>query len=143
KRSSFSYGPDGLLSFHNVEGRTTSFNYFLNGLEKNAAIFGGPWGTSSEYYPSGALKSFYLANGAFLEHRYDQADRMSTRVLRSSDGGVLSAWEEISYDENDQRTSEIVAQPESGREPLLANPPGRTYSPACGERTTPPWEHPG
>ncbi|MGH2768033.1 MAG: hypothetical protein ACRDIF_03640 [Actinomycetota bacterium] len=35
---------------------------------------------------------------------------MNSRLLRSSDGGVLSAWEEISYDENDHRVFEVVAQ---------------------------------
>jgi len=65
---------------------------------------------TSAYHPSGALASKALPNGASWSLGYDLADRVTSRVLRSSAGSVLSGWERLAYDDNDSKLAEHYTQ---------------------------------
>ena len=110
KSSSFAYDQNGQVTRRTVDGKATSYTYDRRGLETTTYAFGAQASFTSAYHPSGALASKALPNGASWSLGYDLADRVTSRVLRSSAGSVLSGWERLAYDDNDSKLAEHYTQ---------------------------------
>jgi RHS repeat-associated protein len=109
KSSSYGYAQDGLLANRTIDGQATSYTQFRNGLEKTTT----PWVTgtfSSTYTASGLLQHQSIPNGDTLDQTYDLANRVVNRDVKRGDGTTLSAWDGITYDEDDNRKSEVAVQ---------------------------------
>ncbi len=108
KTSAYGYLPDGLLASRTVDSKTTTYQYLRNGRETTT----DPWGGSavtSRWHPSGDLETRHLPNGTTLTQSFDLAGRLDARVFTQGSAKV-SAWEAISYDDNDNRRSEVITQ---------------------------------
>jgi RHS repeat-associated protein len=112
KSSSYSYQPDGLLASRTVDGQTTNYGYLRNALEQTVTPWGGAGSFANEYNPNGTLKKTTMPNGAVIDQLFDPADRLTSRIVHRNDLTMtpLSSWTGIAYDDNDNRTSEHVAQ---------------------------------
>lgn len=119
KTSSFSYERDGLLTARTVDGNQTTYVHYGNAWEKNTSPWGGLGTLTNEYHANGALRKITLPNGTTIDQTFDAADRLSSRVVKKTDGSVLSAWENILYDESDNRVAEQVSQRQTDNTTVL------------------------
>lgn len=111
KLSSYSYQADGLLASRTVDGLATSYTHTLNGHELTTTPWGAGMGSfTSNYYPNGAIKHVDMPNSATVDHTYDLADRALSKIVRHPNGTVLSSWENIVYDDDDNRTAETASR---------------------------------
>ena len=113
KTSSFTYAPDGAMASRTVDGLTTTYTHWRNGLEKTAT----PWGTagtiSSTWMPNASPNVVAQPGGVTTSYTYDPAARLSSkRVVRGGSG--LSVWQQVTYDGDDNRTGELVSQAQPG-----------------------------
>jgi RHS repeat-associated protein len=106
----YAYGRDGLLASTNRDGLVTSYTYDRAGRERTTTPWGSLGTRSIQYDASGAATQTTLPDGAVLSEGYDLAGRLTNAVLRSPGSVVLAGWENIVYDENDNRRSELMSQ---------------------------------
>lgn len=119
--SSYGWGADGLLVRRTVDGLATNYGRRTSGEVSSIAPWGGPAWTMT-HHDSGQVATTTLPNLASVTQTYDMADRVSSRVVRSTNSEnapVLAAWEGVRYDANDNRASEIVSMLKPGE----AGPP--------------------
>jgi RHS repeat-associated protein len=113
KVSSYAYAQDGLLLSRTIDGLTTTYEQTLNGHESKttpwvSGAFSGSFNTG--YYASGLASGTTMPNSATVSLGYDLGDRLQSKVVRHPNGAVLSAWEHVTYDDDDSRLSEVVTQ---------------------------------
>lgn len=109
KSSSYSYRSDGSLSTRTVDALTTSYASLRNGWEQSTTAWGG--GTAgTEYYADGTVRRKTLPGGTAVDQAFDVAGRLASRVVTRSGGAVLSAWDNVAWDDDDNRVAERVRQ---------------------------------
>lgn len=109
KTSTFAYERDGALTSRAVDGLATSYTHLRNGLESATTPWGGVGTAVSTWNPNSTLAAQSLPNGAVAALSYDPASRISAKVVSRS-GVSLSAWQQVVYDANGNRTGEVVSQ---------------------------------
>jgi RHS repeat-associated protein len=109
KASSYTYAPDGALASRTVDGQTTAYTHWRNGLEKTTVPWGSAGTISTAWMPAGVPASQSSPGGVSTSFTYDMAGRPSSK--RVADGAVsLSAWQQVVYDGDGNRTGEVVSQ---------------------------------
>ena len=109
KTSTFAYERDGALASRVMDGLATSYQHLRNGLEASTTGWSGVGAVSSTWNPNGTLATQTLPNGAVTAMGYDAASRIASKVV-SRAGTSLSAWQQVVYDANGNRTGEVVSQ---------------------------------
>lgn len=109
KTSVFAYERDGALTSRMVDSLATSYQHLRNGLETGTTAWGTLGTLSSTWNPNATLASQTMPNGAVATWSYDAASRVSSKVVARA-GVSLSAWQQVVYDPNGNRTGEVVSQ---------------------------------
>lgn len=110
KASSYTYAQDGLVASRTIDSNATTYDYYRNGLAKAATPWSSASSFSATYFASRALATLTLPNGVSVSHTYDAGGRPASKTARRSDATVLSSWDQIAYDDNDNRTADAATQ---------------------------------
>jgi RHS repeat-associated protein len=110
KASSWAYLPDGLVSSRTADGQTTSYSSKRNGWEEATTPWGGAGSLGTEHYADGSVKRQTLPGGTTVDQSFDAAERLTSRIVTKAGGAVLSAWDRIAWDDDDNRLAEQVRQ---------------------------------
>ncbi len=110
KTGAYTYAQDGLVSSRTMDGQTVTYASDRRGMPTRAT----PWGSGPSYTwnwaPSGALTLAGLPTGAGVGYTYDAAERPSSQSFVVGGGQVVAKWENIAYDQDDNRIAEQVTQ---------------------------------
>lgn len=124
KSGSYGYRQDGLLTSRTIDGNAVTYTHDLRGMPAAAAPWGGGSNYSWNWAPSGAVMMAGLPTGHGVTHAYDAAERISSQMY-SAGGSAIAALQNITYDEDDNRTSEQVTQRQADGSTLTG---GASYS---------------
>jgi len=126
KASNYAYAQDGLLTERTIDGKSTSYEHSLSGQQKKATPWSQPTGNGSfgngsfnwTYQPSGVLREETTGNGMRNTFTFDQADRMTSKMVDVDHiqqyQCTKANWEQITYDDDDNRLSEKVTLAQTG-----------------------------
>ncbi|MCA1839974.1 MAG: DUF6531 domain-containing protein, partial [Actinobacteria bacterium] len=110
RSSSYTYAPDGQLESRTIDGTKTAYEYLLSGLETKTSFGSSAQGVfTSTYFPSGKPKHSTIPNAVNVDYLYDSADRLLSKTVArgyTNDTSVLSRWNGIGYDQDDNKTQE-------------------------------------
>lgn len=126
KTSTFTYAADGAPTSRTVDGLLTSYEHLRNGLETKTAGWSGVGDVTSTWTADGSLMSTTMPNGTVTSYTYDLARRPTSKIVMKGLTS-LSAWQQVVYDNNDNRTGEVVSQVQPNGKPLKTGPGTYNY----------------